>query len=69
MSKNEALENGNNKHYSLQTGHLLRGNHSEVVSKLGGRMPEAVPGFDGIDATKAQLIRRNMRRTPRDGRR
>lgn len=69
MSKFEGIENQNNGHYSEQTGHLLRGNHNYVVSKLGGVMPETVPGFKGIDVTKSQLIRRNMRRTPRDGRR
>lgn len=59
----------NNGHYSEQTGHLLRGRHSDVVNILGGTMPESIPGFAGIDATKAQLIKRTMRRTPRDGRR
>jgi hypothetical protein len=59
----------NNQHYSEQTGHFLRGAHSDVVKKLGGKMPESLPGFDGIDVTKAQMSRRQMRRITRDGRR
>lgn len=69
MKEIDDIKKGNNSHYSEQTGHLLRGNHKDVVNRLGGTMPESIPGFDGIDATKAQRIRRAMRRIPRDGRR
>lgn len=68
MREIDDISNGNNRHYSEQTGHSLRGKHNDIVNRLGGVMPESIPGFDGIDVTKSQLIRRTMRRTPRDGR-
>lgn len=61
--------NKKNNHYSEQSGHALRGEHEKIRVRLGGLMPESIPGFNGIDITRAQLIRRTMRRTPRDGRR
>lgn len=69
MKESDEVRKGNNGHYSEQTGHLLRGTHKDVVNRLGGTMPESIPGFDGIDVTRAQVIRRSMRRIPRDGRR
>ena len=59
--------NKNNGHYSEQNGHALRGQHERIRKLLGGVMPESIPGFDGINTTKSQLIRRTMRRTPRTG--
>lgn len=60
-----------NEHYSRQTGHTLRGIHSDVVKRLGGLMPESLPGFQGIRTHEVdtQLIRRSMRRITDSGRR
>lgn len=69
MKEIEGSKVKNNGHYSEQTGHLLRGAHKDIVTKLGGTMPESLPGFEGLDVVKAQMIRRQMRRAPRDGRR
>lgn len=48
-----------NDHYSKQNGHALRGEHERVKKKLGGIMPEAIAGFNGIEQ---QRVRRSMKR-------
>lgn len=53
-----------NGHYSLQNGHALRGEHERVKKKLGGVMPEAIAGFNGIEQ---QRVRRSMRRVTDTG--
>lgn len=65
--KEEELDIIKNGHYSEQTGHLQRGEHKKVVIKLGGIMPEALPGYEGITERNAWLVRRTMRRIARTG--
>ena len=59
---------GKNTHYSMQTGHYLRGVHETVVKKLGGNMPEGIAGYRGIEGIEQQRIRRSMRRITSSGR-
>ncbi len=62
-------ENGKkNGHYSVQTGHALRGEYEKVRGMLDGMTPESIWGFEGLRA-RAWFVRRAMRRIPRDGRR
>lgn len=62
-------KNGNNGHYSEQTGHRLRGVHKKVVEKLNGDTPESIPGFNGIQPIESVRIRRSMRRISQTGKR
>lgn len=53
-------------HYSLHTGHFLRGVHNDVVRRLRGVMPESIAGYDGIED---QRVRRHVRKTHPSGKR
>lgn len=63
MSKNEN-EGRINSHYSIKTGHVLRGEHQRVVKELGGHMPESLPGYSGIENFRK---RRYVRRITKSG--
>lgn len=52
-----------NNHYSLQTGHELRGEHEIIFRKLG-ISPECIPGYSGIEIHRK---RRSMRRIVSSG--
>lgn len=63
---NERINLEINSNYFNQEDNSFRVERADVVNKPGGKMPESVGGYDGIESIR---IRRSMRRISRTGKR